>query len=125
MLVLYEENTIKNKVQCWIELKEPWKWQLYMTLVSVTLFFIPAAIIATCYAVIIVTIWSKNAKGFIKNPKTTNGSDNSRRASSRGLIPRAKVKTVKITFVIVSGQYQSTVLVSVEKITPFTKFESF
>jgi neuropeptide S receptor 1 len=102
MLVLYEENTIKNKVQCWIELKEPWKWQLYMTLVSVTLFFIPAAIIATCYAVIIVTIWSKNAKGFIKNPKTTNGSDNSRRASSRGLIPRAKVKTVKITFVIVS-----------------------
>lgn len=29
----------------------------------------------------------------------------SRRASSRGLIPKAKVKTVKMTFVIVFGNY--------------------
>jgi len=28
-----------------------------------------------------------------------------RRASSRGLIPKAKVKTVKMTFVIVFGKY--------------------
>lgn len=28
-----------------------------------------------------------------------------RRASSRGLIPRAKIKTVKMTFVIVFGEY--------------------
>lgn len=32
------------------------------------------------------------------------GSINSKRASSRGLIPRAKVKTVKITFVIITGK---------------------
>jgi hypothetical protein len=33
----------------------------------------------------------------------------SRRASSRGIIPKAKVKTVKMTFVIVFGEYLSTV----------------
>ena len=31
-------------------------------------------------------------------------SDDSRRASSRGLIPKAKVKTIKMTFVIVFGE---------------------
>ena len=29
----------------------------------------------------------------------------SRRASSRGIIPRAKIKTVKMTFVIVFGEF--------------------
>lgn len=28
-----------------------------------------------------------------------------RRSSSRGIIPKAKIKTVKMTFVIVLGQY--------------------
>ncbi|KAJ3654348.1 hypothetical protein Zmor_013541 [Zophobas morio] len=102
ILIFYKEEFRFNVWQCWIDLGENWKWQLYMTLVSVSIFIIPAAIIATCYAVIIVTIWSKNAKGFVKTTKITNGSDNSRRASSRGLIPRAKVKTIKMTFVIVS-----------------------
>ncbi|NP_001076796.1 cardioacceleratory peptide receptor 1 [Tribolium castaneum] len=102
ILIFYEEKIVKGKLQCWIEFHPQWKWQVYMTLVSLSLFIIPASIIATCYAIIIITIWSKNAKGFIKNTKAVNGSDNSRRASSRGLIPRAKVKTIKITFVIVS-----------------------
>ena len=31
--------------------------------------------------------------------------DDCRRASSRGLIPKAKVKTIKMTFVIVFGEY--------------------
>lgn len=30
----------------------------------------------------------------------------SRRASSRGIIPRAKIKTVKMTFVIVFGKFK-------------------
>lgn len=86
-----------------------------MTLVSICLFVVPAAIITTCYAIIITTIWTKSANHFNiskqKNKKNITdcrlGSDNSRRASSRGLIPRAKIKTVKITFVIVSGKFFS------------------
>lgn len=92
-----------GKQQCWIDFPELWHWQLYMCLVSVSLFIIPAAIIAGCYAFIILTIWSKSSVTMTKSKiKGYLGSDNSRRVSSRGLIPRAKVKTVKITLVIVS-----------------------
>lgn len=34
-------------------------------------------------------------------------SEDTRRASSRGIIPQAKVKTVKMTFIIVLGNYLS------------------
>ncbi|KAL3272407.1 hypothetical protein HHI36_013883 [Cryptolaemus montrouzieri] len=107
ILFLYEEQVIQGQTQCWLEFSEQWKWKLYMTLVSLSLFVIPAAIIATCYAVIIAIIWTKSSKSFAKvktdahNLHGRQGSD-SKRVSSRGLIPRAKIKTVKITLVIVS-----------------------
>ena len=133
--------------QCWIDFDAAWKWKLYMTLVSVTLFVIPAFLIGGCYIIIVVTIWSKgkemvpasatagstmsavslasnghskdNCEVLIKKKKkrrrnkkdgdTSEASrrsaaaeeSESRRASSRGLIPKAKVKTVKMTFVII------------------------
>ena len=103
LFILYEETQIQGMTQCWIELGEQWRWQIYMTLVSIVLFFIPALIITFCYAIITKTIW---AKGTYMGPKdrlnrASNGDEGSRRASSRGIIPRAKVKTVKMTFVIV------------------------
>lgn len=80
-----------------------------MTLIAISLFIIPVIIIAGCYGIIILTIWTKRgisvAKSSSKNPGTLNTSF-SKRASSRGIIPRAKVKTIKITFVIVSGNYK-------------------
>jgi neuropeptide S receptor 1 len=45
--------------QCWITFDEPWQWQVYMTLVSMTLFVIPAILIAACYIIIVCTIWNK------------------------------------------------------------------
>ncbi|XP_058129099.1 cardioacceleratory peptide receptor-like [Anopheles ziemanni] len=98
----YEERLIQGKMQCWIDLVEAWRWQLYMCWVSGSLFVVPALIISACYAIIVRTIW---AKGTILGPidRTHNGMADlaSRRASSRGIIPRAKVKTVKMTIVIV------------------------
>uniref|UniRef100_A0A182Y5B6 G-protein coupled receptors family 1 profile domain-containing protein n=1 Tax=Anopheles stephensi TaxID=30069 RepID=A0A182Y5B6_ANOST len=98
----YEERLIQGKMQCWIDLVEAWRWQLYMCWVSGSLFVIPALIISACYAIIVRTIW---AKGTILGPidRTHNGMADlaTRRASSRGIIPRAKVKTVKMTIVIV------------------------
>jgi hypothetical protein len=46
--------------QCWIEFQQPWQWQMYMTLVAVSLFVVPALIISGCYTVIVLTIWSKS-----------------------------------------------------------------
>lgn len=110
ILVLYEEKLVQGQLQCWIELTYQWQWQLYMTVVSVALFFIPAIIITACYTVIVSTIWRKGStiivikrsyKGISTDKVRLEHDHESRRASSRGLIPKAKVKTVKMTFVIV------------------------
>ena len=45
-----------------LDLGPQWKWRLYMTLVSVTLFVIPAFLIGGCYIIIVVTIWKKERK---------------------------------------------------------------
>ncbi|CAL1301940.1 unnamed protein product [Larinioides sclopetarius] len=34
--------------QCWIDL-DPWQWQLYITLVAASLFFVPALVIAALH----------------------------------------------------------------------------
>lgn len=61
ILVLYEEKLIQGHPQCWIELGSPMAWQVYMSLVSATLFAIPALIISACYAIIVKTIWAKGS----------------------------------------------------------------
>jgi neuropeptide S receptor 1 len=45
--------------QCWIDFPQPWHWKLYMTLVAISLFFLPTLIIAYCYTVIVATVWNK------------------------------------------------------------------
>jgi neuropeptide S receptor len=110
VLMVSNFNLPSGRTQCWIELGEPWRWQVYMSLVAILLFIIPALIISLCYAIIVKTIWEKGTylgakaggKNGVKNGKNDEDDDRgSRRASSRGIIPRAKVKTVKMTFVIV------------------------
>nr|XP_043068156.1 cardioacceleratory peptide receptor [Drosophila bipectinata] len=100
ILVLYEEKLIQGHPQCWIELGSPMAWQVYMSLVSATLFAIPALIISACYAIIVKTIWAKGSI-FVPTERAGFGAAPARRASSRGIIPRAKVKTVKMTLTIV------------------------
>ncbi|XP_033611290.1 cardioacceleratory peptide receptor-like [Cryptotermes secundus] len=131
IVVLYRETPIQGRLQCWIDFSEQWQWQLYMTLVAVTLFVVPAVIISACYAIIVTTIWSTSKqltpdpnRRQSRNSGSGSGSSSSyvrtsgkhrmlrlqqlqqedhdsRRASSRGIIPKAKVKTIKMTFVIV------------------------
>nr|XP_015835205.1 PREDICTED: cardioacceleratory peptide receptor 2 isoform X3 [Tribolium castaneum] len=100
--------------QCWIDL-QTWQWKVYITLVALVLFVFPALIISACYAVIVRTIWSKSKLlipvGHIpirqcddhrdRPPRHFHEEHDTRRASSRGIIPRAKIKTVKMTLVIV------------------------
>ncbi|KAK0167144.1 hypothetical protein PV327_004578 [Microctonus hyperodae] len=95
IIFLYEEKLIQDKKQCWIDLGSPIQWRIYMTLVSFTVFIAPTIIIGGCYMIIVATIWSQSG-AMRQGPMRDD-----RRASSRGLIPRAKIKTVKMTFVIV------------------------
>jgi neuropeptide S receptor 1 len=73
-----------------------------MSLIALTLFVLPAFIIAYCYAKIIRTIWSNGT--YLDVSDKLNGKKeyiSKNRASSRGIIPQAKVKSVKMTIVIV------------------------
>ncbi|KDR17833.1 hypothetical protein L798_06780, partial [Zootermopsis nevadensis] len=101
IVVFYEEKEVQEATQCWIEFPHQWQWQLYMTLVAVTVFIVPAFIITACYTVIVLTIWSKSKILTPDGEHVSLDEQSSRRASSRGLIPKAKIKTVKMTFVIV------------------------
>ncbi|NP_001076795.1 cardioacceleratory peptide receptor 2 [Tribolium castaneum] len=111
---LFEEKQVQSMPQCWIDL-QTWQWKVYITLVALVLFVFPALIISACYAVIVRTIWSKSKLlipvGHIpirqcddhrdRPPRHFHEEHDTRRASSRGIIPRAKIKTVKMTLVIV------------------------
>ncbi|KAL5006007.1 hypothetical protein ScPMuIL_017165 [Solemya velum] len=114
MFFVYEDTVVDGKNQCWVSLPD-WAWPIYMTIVAVTILFIPLIIITACYIVIVVVIWRKTS---LKIPDTAtentkfvsngigsnrkhNCSQNNSAISSRGLIPKAKIKTIKMTFVIV------------------------
>ncbi|XP_046555483.1 cardioacceleratory peptide receptor-like [Haliotis rubra] len=115
MLIINETKIINGSCQCWIEFPQPWFWKLYITTIAIVLFFIPAVIIAVCYIIIVVIIWTKTTlqvsapKGkhrYIKNGGHVYAAANNARfkdsaTSSRGLIPKAKIKTIKMTLVIV------------------------
>ncbi|KAH7940395.1 hypothetical protein HPB51_028738 [Rhipicephalus microplus] len=58
-IFLNGEAMVHGRLQCWIEL-ELWQWQVYMTLVAGSLFFIPAFLIAACYSIIVYTIWKRS-----------------------------------------------------------------
>ncbi|RUS69620.1 hypothetical protein EGW08_022618 [Elysia chlorotica] len=106
---------VQGRWQCWIKFEEAWMWKLYMTTIAVVLFFIPAIIIAVCYSIIVIIIWTKTSGGsgssrevttHVKNGTQIYVAANNCRfregsASSSGVIPRAKMKTIKMTLVIV------------------------
>ncbi|XP_022321504.2 cardioacceleratory peptide receptor-like isoform X2 [Crassostrea virginica] len=104
------------------------QWQTYLTIISCVVFFIPAVIIGICYTAIINIILlhgrggpkSKgdkkvhesgkplNAKpGFQIGKKAVSNKDSKfirgreTNMSSRGIIPQAKIRTIKMTFIII------------------------
>ncbi|XP_050681099.1 cardioacceleratory peptide receptor-like [Leptidea sinapis] len=103
MLVLFDEADIQGTPQCWSGINVT-QWRIWMTSVFISLFVVPALVISACYGVIVITIRHKSRRVLGKRTTATRTySDDleSRRASSRGIIPKAKIKTVKMTFVIV------------------------
>ncbi|KAJ0180069.1 hypothetical protein K1T71_004660 [Dendrolimus kikuchii] len=103
MLFLFDEANVEGIYQCWSGISKL-QWRIWMTSVFVSLFVAPALTISACYGVIVVTIRQKSHRVLGRRATAARQySDDldSRRASSRGIIPKAKIKTVKMTFVIV------------------------
>ncbi|XP_041374251.1 cardioacceleratory peptide receptor-like [Gigantopelta aegis] len=117
MLIINKLQVVDGSTQCWIEFPE-WMWKLYITSIAVVLFVIPAFVIAVCYIIIVIIIWSKTSMQMssttpskrkdrsLRNGSHVVASSNNKRfkecaTSSRGVIPKAKIKTIKMTLVIV------------------------
>ncbi|XP_041854097.1 arginine vasopressin receptor 1Aa [Melanotaenia boesemani] len=83
---------------------EPWGAKAYITWITVGIFLVPVVILMMCYGFICHSIW-KNIK--YKKRRTTagaawrNGLIGKNSVSSVATISRAKLRTVKMTFVIV------------------------
>uniref|UniRef100_A0A8C0Y594 Arginine vasopressin receptor 1Ab n=2 Tax=Cyprinus carpio TaxID=7962 RepID=A0A8C0Y594_CYPCA len=88
---------------CWGHFIEPWGIRAYITWITVGIFLIPVIILMICYGFICHSIWknfkSKTKRGALHSTK--NGMIGKASVSSVTIISRAKLRTVKMTFVIV------------------------
>ncbi|KAM3587972.1 uncharacterized protein V6R79_017911 [Siganus canaliculatus] len=92
---------------CWANFVEPWGPRAYITWITVGIFLVPVAILVFCYGFICRTIWlnlkyktqRKSVGAVAEATKTGILGRNS--VSSVSTISRAKLRTVKMTFVIV------------------------
>lgn len=106
-LFTFRGSDIYGRFQCWMLLPEHWHWQLYITCLSALVLIIPALIITACYIGIVGILWSRTRHTKLGNriPQQHvyreslpyNGVQN----GVSNVIARAKIKTVKMTLIIV------------------------
>lgn len=91
---------------CWGDFVKPWGAKAYITWISLTIYIIPVAVLSLCYGLISYKIWqnfklkTRREQCISLTPKTSK-SNTLARVSSVKLISKAKITTVKMTFVIV------------------------
>ncbi|XP_028289046.1 arg8-vasotocin receptor-like [Parambassis ranga] len=92
---------------CWGHFMEPWGLRAYITWITVGIFLVPVVVLVFCYGFICRTIWSnhkyktrrRGASAVAEANK--NGILGRNSVSSVSTISRAKLRTVKMTSVIV------------------------
>ncbi|XP_041112169.1 arg8-vasotocin receptor-like [Polyodon spathula] len=100
---LSEVETGSHVYDCWAHFIEPWGVKAYITWITIGIFLIPAVILVICYGFICYNIW-KNIKYKTQKKQGETASKNgliTSCVSSVTTISRAKMRTVKMTFVIV------------------------
>ncbi|XP_030632490.1 oxytocin receptor b [Chanos chanos] len=91
---------------CWGDFVQPWGAKAYVTWISLTIYIIPVTILSVCYGLISYKIWqnfklkTRRDQCISLTPRPAKGTALSR-VSSVKLISKAKIRTVKMTFVIV------------------------
>ncbi|NXN93344.1 V1BR protein, partial [Rhinopomastus cyanomelas] len=98
-------------LDCWADFGYPWGARAYVTWTTLCIFVLPVGVLAVCYGLICHEI-CKNLKGKTQSgAPATEGATAATSSSQRGgqpsrvssvrTISRAKIRTVKMTFVIV------------------------
>ncbi|KAG7493865.1 isotocin receptor-like [Solea senegalensis] len=92
---------------CWGDFVQPWGAKVYITWMSLSIYIFPVAILSICYGLICFKIWQNfnlktTRESFLAlTPKASKGAHPLSRVSSVRLISKAKIRTVKMTFVVV------------------------
>ncbi|XP_068013848.1 oxytocin receptor [Melanerpes formicivorus] len=95
---------------CWADFIQPWGPKAYVTWITLTVYIIPVLMLSVCYGLISFKIWQnvklKTAPGPGPGPGAAlspgaRGGQAFARVSSTRLISKAKIRTVKMTFIIV------------------------
>lgn len=93
---------------CWGDFVEPWGAKAYITWMSLSIYILPVAILSICYGLICFKIWqninmkTRRREHFLAlTPRPSKGAHPLARVSSVRLISKAKIRTVKMTFVVV------------------------
>ncbi|CAG5980340.1 unnamed protein product [Menidia menidia] len=92
---------------CWGDFVQPWGAKAYITWMSLSIYILPVAILSICYGLICFKIWqninTKTKRGIFLSPtpRPSKGAYALSRVSSVRLISKAKIRTVKMTFVVV------------------------
>ncbi|KAM6948065.1 oxytocin receptor b [Lycodopsis pacificus] len=92
---------------CWGDFIQPWGAKAYITWMSLSIYIFPVAILSICYGLICFKIWQnfnlKTRKDhFVAlTQRPSKGAQPLCRVSSVRLISKAKIRTVKMTFVVV------------------------
>lgn len=94
---------------CWAEFIQPWGPKAYVTWITLSVYVVPVIVLAACYGLISFKIWQnfrlKTAAAVAEGPERAAASGGERAALARvsnvKLISKAKIRTVKMTFIIV------------------------
>ncbi|KAG9490470.1 hypothetical protein GDO78_006030 [Eleutherodactylus coqui] len=104
--IFYLKELGDGVYDCWADFLSKDAAKAYITWITISIFVIPVGILLTCYGFICYNIW-KNIKCKTKKEETEGRKGNigllSTSVSSVRTISRAKMRTVKMTFVIVSA----------------------
>ncbi|XP_075928172.1 isotocin receptor isoform X2 [Petromyzon marinus] len=102
---IFSMSEVENSgiIDCWAEFIKPWGTKAYITWMTGSVFIIPVIILIWCYGMITFAIW-KNIKAKTQegdsrhNPAKSSAPS---RVSSVRSISKAKIRTAKMTFVII------------------------
>uniref|UniRef100_A0A8C6NDX7 Uncharacterized protein n=1 Tax=Melopsittacus undulatus TaxID=13146 RepID=A0A8C6NDX7_MELUD len=97
---LQEVRQGSGVLDCWADFRYPWGARAYITWTTLCIFILPIGILTVCYSLICYEI-CKNLKGKTQSGAPSTGGTTPSRVSSVRTISRAKIRTVKMTFVIV------------------------
>ncbi|XP_025739001.2 vasopressin V1a receptor [Callorhinus ursinus] len=108
---MVEVDNVTKTIDCWATFIQPWGPRAYVTWMTGGIFVAPVVILGTCYGFICYHIWRNvRRKTALRGEKGAEGAGGplhkgfllAQCISSVKTISRAKIRTVKMTFVIVT-----------------------